>query len=279
MKFRESHCPGRANAVASVSGHDPTVGRCREGPIVRSATEARVIRPVPRPEAGKVLICLSYSGGGTAKFRAWAKTAPAHLEVALVCYPGREGRFTEPFARDWDELLDDVVGAVRPVADRRPYVLFGHSLGGWVAFDTAVRLARAGAPHPDTLVVSACESPVDWPLRQSRTPHPDDSDDALLSWMRRVGQLSPLVLAEPDLREIAVELLRADMRVSRSYRHRSADRVTVPLRVLHATHDPAVSAEAAGRWRQVADGPVQIDELPGDHFYTDQIWATLPERI
>ncbi|MBM0274421.1 thioesterase II family protein [Micromonospora tarensis] len=242
-------------------------------------TGARVIRPAPRPDADRVLICLSYSGGGTAKFRSWAAATPDHVEVAAVCYPGREGRFTEPFARNWDELLDDVMTAIRPLTDQRPYVLFGHSLGGWVAFDAALRLVRSGARHPSALVVSACEAPVDWHLRQSRTPHPDDSDEALLSWMRRVGQLSPLVLAEPDLREIAVDLLRADMRVSRSYRHRPGDLVTVPVQVLHAAHDPAVSAEAAGRWRLVADGPIQIEELPGEHFYTDAVWATLPEQI
>ena len=240
---------------------------------------ARVAVPVARPGAERTLICLSYSGGGTRKFREWASAAPDGVEVAIVCYPGRESRFNDPFARDWDELLEDVLAGARPLIDRRPYVLAGHSLGGWVAFDLAVRLARTGLRQPEGLVVSACESPLDWAARRHRSPDPDAPDDVLLAWLGRIGQISPLVLAEPDLREIALELLRADLRVGRSYRYRAEDRTTVPLQVLHAGDDHVVSAEAVRRWTLVADGTARIVELPGEHFYTDEVWATLPTRM
>ena len=68
-----------------------------------------IVRPDPRPDASHALVCFSFSGGGTARMRSWARVLPPHVELLLVCYPGREGRFVEPFAADWDALVGDAV--------------------------------------------------------------------------------------------------------------------------------------------------------------------------
>lgn len=236
-----------------------------------------VVRPAPRRHARLRLVCLSYSGGGTAPFRRWSRSLPDDVELVLICYPGREGRFNTPAADSFPALLDDVIDAVRPLA-ADPYVLFGHSFGAGVAFEGAAALTRLGVP-PVSLVVSACEAPVDWHVRAGRSPSLRDSDERLLAWMRDVGQMPEAVLAEPELCEMAVNLLRADMTVSRSYRYLPGTKVDAPIRVLHGSDDPTVTAGAAARWRLVAGGSCVLTELPGGHFYTDVIWAGLPELI
>jgi surfactin synthase thioesterase subunit len=237
-----------------------------------------VLRPVSRPGAECVLVCMGYSGGGTTSFRRWARVLPESVELALVCYPGREARFNTPLVHRWDDLLADVTSAVRPLTER-PYLLFGHSLGGWVAFEVAAGLERAGAAPPEALVISSCVAPADWRNRHERAPSPTDTDSELLTWMSEVGQLPAAVLAEPDLREMAVELLRADMDVSYSYRYQPGVRTRVPTQVLHGRDDHLVPVESVRRWRLVTSGAYQVDELPGGHFYTDEVWERLPERF
>ncbi|MFC9863916.1 MULTISPECIES: thioesterase II family protein [unclassified Streptomyces] len=241
---------------------------------MRTGSRAAVYRPRPRPRAGRVLVCLSYCGGGTAPFRRWAETVPDDVELALVCYPGREARFNTPFARDWVALRDDVVHAVRGLADR-PYTLFGHSMGSWVAFETAAQLDRLGVTPPSALVVSGGVAPH---RRESRTdvPRSADSDDALITWMREFGQMSAVVADEPELRKLAVELLRADLEVTESYRFVPGTRATAPLRVLYGTEDTGAFSEVERDWKSLADGGFEALELPGGHFYEPDVWATLP---
>ncbi|MCX5380994.1 thioesterase II family protein [Streptomyces sp. NBC_00091] len=236
-----------------------------------------VIRPLDRPGARRTLVCLGFCGGGTAAYRDWARAVPEDTDLALVCYPGREGRFAEDHAPTWDALVADAADAVRAAA-RTPYVLFGHSMGGWVAFEAAVRLERAGL-GPRALVVSSCNAPSGGVTERDQFPAGRDTDAQLLDWMRTAGLLPDYVLGDPDLTAMAVELMRADIRVRDDYRYVPGVRVQAPLQVLHGASDPVVDPAGAARWRELTTGAAEVTALPGGHFYTPGDWAVLPRHI
>jgi surfactin synthase thioesterase subunit len=224
-----------------------------------------------------VLVCLGYSGGGTAPFRSWATQLPDDMELVLVCYPGRESRFSEPYATEWDPLCDEVVDAVVTEVATRPYVLFGHSMGAVMAFEVAAR-AEGRGHGPTALTVSASEAPPDWPV-PGHEPNLGQTDDELVHWMSTVGQLPQALLDEPELVQMAVSLLRADLTVSASYRYRPGTTVRAPLQIVYGVDDGDDSAGSAKRWLGLGEGSVRVDELPGGHFYTPEIWSTFPSRI
>jgi surfactin synthase thioesterase subunit len=256
----------------------PRLVRWRDMTRTSGAATTGIVRPQPRPDAARRLVCLSFCGGGTASFRPWASVLPPDVELDLVCYPGREGRYGAPFAQTWDELQDDVLRSVSVLTDR-PYTLLGHSMGGWVAFDLAARLAASGLPGPSALVVSAAEAPARWATKRSRAPRPADTDESLLHWMSTVGQLAEPVLRHPELRAMAVEVLRADLRVSDGFRYYPGTRLDVPIQVLYGAEDVDVDADAVAGWPSATSGPTHVDRLPGGHFYTPEQWASLPNAL
>jgi len=231
-----------------------------------------VVWPARRPYADQLLVCLSYRGGGTAAFRPWARVLADDCDLALICYPGRERRFSEPALRDWPTLFGDALAAVRSVADR-PYVLFGHSTGTWMAFEVAVAMERSSNP-PVALVVSAGNAPTRAEEERRRTPRAGAPDEDLLRWMVRFGQLPPVVLADPDARQMALDLFRADSWAADSYEYVPGRTVRAPLHVLCGTDDAQVDGD--GGWEPLATGGYRLDRLPGGHFYTTDVWATLP---
>jgi surfactin synthase thioesterase subunit len=230
----------------------------------------RVVRPRPRPDARRALVCLSYAGGGTAPFRGWAAHVPDDVELTLVCYPGRERRISEPMPSSWEALLDDVAQGVQEAADGRPYVLFGHSMGGAVAAALVLRSAT-----PTSLVLSATRSPLST-LGYSLSP--TDSDETYVEWIRGKEQVSDEVLEYPELREMAVSLLRADVTVLHDLAYDPAQRISVPTQVLYGELDE-VDEEAVGGWSKIVTSELRIDRLPGGHFYVPQVWERLPEHI
>jgi surfactin synthase thioesterase subunit len=235
-----------------------------------------LLRPLPRPRAARTLLCLSFCGGGTAVFRPWVHALPDDVELALYCYPGRESRFGTPFAADWDGLISDALEGVRSIAGR-PYALMGHSMGAWVAFDLARRAPRAAVAPPEALIASGADAPSHWQQVKHAVPGPDDTDGALLDWMIGNEQIPEELRGVPDVLRMAVDLLRADMRIVDSYRYRDGERAPVPVQVLYGEQDG--TEEGAERWRLLSPKGFEATRLPGGHFYTPEVWSRLPEHV
>ncbi|MFE5406414.1 thioesterase II family protein [Streptomyces sp. NPDC056580] len=181
-----------------------------------------MIRPKQLDDAATTLVCLGFCGGGTGPYHPWAEVVAPDVDLALVCYPGRDGRFMEDFATTWDELAEDATRTVVSAVGDHPYVLFGHSMGGWMAFDVATRLEARNSSVPDALVVSSCNAPARGLTPRDMFPARQDTDEDLMTWMRTHGLVAEHVLGDPDLLEMAVEIMRADIAVRDTFHHNGA---------------------------------------------------------
>jgi surfactin synthase thioesterase subunit len=229
------------------------------------------------PASAKTLVCLSFCGGGSSAYRHWAGAVPEGLGLAAVCYPGREGRFREPFARRWDDLVADAVDIVQAAAER-PYVLFGHSMGSWVAFAVTGELERRGVGAPEMVIVSSCNPPDRGLTPRDRFPAATDTDGDLMAWIGRHGLMPAHVLNEPALQTMALRLMRADIALRDTFQPNRA-RISAPLHVVSAQDDAVIADDAQDRWRALTSGPFSAQTLPGGHFYTPEIWRRLPAHL
>ncbi|KAI2555142.1 oleoyl-ACP hydrolase [Homo sapiens] len=78
------------------------------------------------PEATFKLICFPWMGGGSTHFAKWGQDTHDLLEVHSLRLPGRESRVEEPLENDISQLVDEVVCALQPVIQDKPFAFFGH---------------------------------------------------------------------------------------------------------------------------------------------------------
>ena len=240
--------------------------------------ETVVVRRRRNPAATLRLICLGFCGGGAASYLDWESVIPTHVELAAICYPGREGRFVEGYAEDWSALTEDAVAAVLSATDL-PYVLFGHSMGGWMAFDVTARIERDGGRLPQGLTVSSANAPSRGLTARDMFPSSRSTDQELCNWISRHGLAAEHVLANEDLRDMALELMRADIKVRDTFFYEKGTQVSVPLQVLTGASDVVIEPKAGAQWGALTRGTFRHDELPGGHFYISEVWRTLPKHI
>jgi surfactin synthase thioesterase subunit len=217
--------------------------------------------PQPRPAAAAQLFCLPYAGAGASAFHRWPAAIDPAVEVLAVQLPGRESRFLEDPDFEIAELADAIVERVR-----RPFALYGHSLGGRNAFEVVRHLHRTGGPLPVRLYVGACRAP------HIRAAGPFDGlsevdDDELLRRIEQGGGLSAEVLAEPELVELLLPVLRADFQKLDDYVFVAGEPVPVPVVAFAGRGDRAVPLADIQAWHTHAGAGLTVHEVDGDHFF------------
>ncbi|GIG67354.1 thioesterase II family protein [Phytomonospora endophytica] len=219
-----------------------------------------VRRAAPGPATR--LHCFPHSGGSPGEYLRWSDALP-RAEVRAVQLPGHGARLAEAPLRDVRELVGRLVAAVEFTP---PFVLFGHSLGALIAYETAHALSAAGLPPPAGLVVSAYPAPHLTRL-QARTPVHRMSDGELTPLvLAGYGELADELRADPEYLGMVLDRYRADHELVETYQYREREPLTCDVTVLGGLDDD-IGVDELAAWRAHTDAGFAVHLLPGDHFY------------
>ncbi|SDE02170.1 thioesterase II family protein [Streptomyces prasinopilosus] len=222
------------------------------------------IRPLRGAAAPRARVLFLPHAGGAASFYApFAGWFPEGYDVTAVQYPGRQERFGEPFVTTVEGLADRLVPSLRRwAAQPVPLVLFGHSMGASVAFESVLRLGRDRLTEHCRLVVSGRTAPS--VPRESPVP---DSDREILDHLAALGGTDPEIVRDPDLMDLFLPVLRNDYRAIARYRADPGAVVDTPVLCLTGDRDPQVAPEGAAAWKNHTTAGFRLETLPGDHFF------------
>ena len=220
----------------------------------------------PLAASQPLLICLPYAGGGASAFRAWSSLFDASIAVAAVQYPGREDRFTEATIDDMSHLLTTLLTELQGEVATRPYALLGHSMGGAIAHELAIRLDALGIP-PWHLFISERQPPRYHP-RGSALHRSSDSD--ILAELRRLNPRNNALVTSPELAALLVPIIRSDYRLIENYRPYDTPVIRCPIDVLAGRDDPDLPADQICAWADYTSASCQVHIFSGDHFFINQ---------
>ncbi|MGI5339147.1 thioesterase II family protein [Streptomyces sp. CA-181903] len=220
-----------------------------------------------RPAAGLDLFCLPCAGGGASAYERWQEHLDAHgagVRVLPVRLPGREDRAHEPrFTR-----LDDLVAELDEQLDEalsRPHVLYGHSMGAFVAHALTLARQRRGAAPPRALVLSSHRAPH---VRPTRILDPDADDETLAGVLAELGGIPWELARRPRFRAAYMPLVRDDLRLCTGWTEPAdVEPLAVPLHLFAGADDRLVPVPAMAAWRDHAGRGSELRVLPGGHFF------------
>ncbi len=221
-----------------------------------------IARPAPNARAQVRLVCVPYAGGGASIFREWPKLLPPEVELCVAQLPGREARFSEPLEKRAAPIVAALAGALAPLGDL-PLAVFGHSMGGLIAFELARALERSGEQSVLAAFVSGRSAPH---LRDPERLH-ELSDAAMLAGLQKLGGMPREVLEHAELLQLVLPILRADLAVDETAVVDVKPPLRCPLVVLGGRRDPLVPVESLEAWRGYTRGQARVALCDGDHFF------------
>lgn len=241
-----------------------------------TGTQTWIGRPAPRDGARLRLFCLPYAGGGTTAYRPWIEHLPADIELCTVRLPGREMRLREKPYTNMDDLVVDLSESIEPLLDR-PYALFGHSMGAWVAFALAHQLRRRSSPQPIHLFVSGRRAPQ---LPEAEAPlHQLPDADFVAAMVRRYDAIPQVLLQDVALLRLFLPALRADMTMIETYRYAEEPPLRCPIAAFGGWEDRRATQAGLSAWRDHSTGAFALRMFPGGHFFIQSTRESLVEEV
>ncbi len=220
------------------------------------------------PGAGARVFCFPYAGGDPRMYLRWQPLLAGDAEIVAVCPPGRGSRASQPLP-SIDGFIDGAATAIAAAVedDGRPAYLFGHSLGGLVAFEVARRLRDV--PALRQFIGSGISAPSVLPSQRVRHLASLEGRE-FAEALRFFGGIPPEVLDDEDVLEILLPGLIADFRMAAGYRYRPAKPLPVKVSLVTGRDDPHVGPAQLAAWRDECEYPPEYHWADGGHFYFDQ---------
>ncbi|MFJ9033478.1 thioesterase II family protein [Streptomyces sp. NPDC102274] len=222
------------------------------------------------------LFVFHHAGGSHLPYRDWPGRFPAGWEVRPVDAPGRGLLAERPSIGDADRLVDHFRRELDAGLEGR-YALFGHSMGGLVAYELTRRLLAEGRTPPVWLGLSARGTP---------RPGGDGTrrhllrDTELRRELAAMGGTPAAALEDPELWRLFGPAIRADLRLVETWRP-APDPVPlpVPLSVFGGTGDTVAPPARLAGWADRAEHFLGMHLFEGGHFYFQPDPTALTGRI
>ncbi|MFI1996710.1 thioesterase II family protein [Actinoplanes sp. NPDC020271] len=218
----------------------------------------------PAHEAPVRVVCFPHAGGAASYFHPLSRALFPHADVLAIQYPGRQDRFGEPCIEDIFLIAERISDELLTWSDR-PLVLFGHSMGAAVAFETALRL-ESHEVTPLILFASGRNAPS--VRRRQRVDLATDAE--LIAEVKRLNGANAAFLSDEALLEVVMPSIRSDHRAVARYHNSTARPLRCPIVAMLGDVDPIVDIAEAQRWSHHTLSSFRMRVFSGGHFFLEQ---------
>jgi surfactin synthase thioesterase subunit len=214
------------------------------------------LQRAPSPEASGRVFCIPHAGSGASIFDNWP-AAQGSVEFLPVELPGRITRFGESMPETFQDLAAAMIAGLEPYLDV-PFAFFGHCWSALIAYEATAQLQRAEQPKAERLFVSSQVAPQDGPIGRMLGMEDEELVEELEATIRAQGRRP-----HPELVAIYVNVLRADVEVSRRYVVPDPLRLSCPITAIGWTDDTEVRPAQMTGWTTC--GETTFETFPGRH--------------
>ncbi|GAA0389000.1 alpha/beta fold hydrolase [Paenibacillus motobuensis] len=212
------------------------------------------------------------AGGDVSTYLQWEEKMPSFVETAFVRLPGRGARMMEPAIDEIGALTERLAEEIKPYTDI-PYVLFGHSMGGLVAYELTQRLYSRNIALPDCIMISSIKAPHHMnSFTECLTADGNDklylkSDAEFIERIIGLGGIPEAFSENREFLQLILPTFRKDMKLCETYCSEGARALPVPFEIYGGSRDAVATRTELEGWKDYTTRKFAFTLFQGNHFY------------
>lgn len=227
-----------------------------------------------------MLLMLPCAGGCAANYSKYKKYLD---EVIVYEYPGHWTRYDEPLKSSMKSLAEAIAEEIIFSHYSSKIFLFGHSMGGLVAWYIAKNLQQRNV-NIAGLFIAACHTPRQradfFPKSNDAPPQVTEnitelvkSDEEIKAFLKKIRQVPEKILDSYFFDKNLLPVIRNDFRIIQEQTDdqfelfKNNRLLSVPIICFSGTNDPIVNCADMEQWKNFTDNQFAIYSCIGDHFF------------
>lgn len=219
-------------------------------------------------EGQQQIFLFPYLGGGQLSFRGFAQALRKMGDYELIGMlpPGHFGsklKLTDSF----ESLLSGYYQAIKDIA-KPGFVLYGHSMGGTIAYFLLKRFLNDSDCLPSMIVASS----VPAPSFMSDKAYSTRSDMEIVDGLKLLGGIPQEFADNEEMRQLYAPIFRADYLILEEAAKQEISAVNIPAGFLWTQEDVSVPLMDFLDWRRFLSGKILVRAMPPGtgHMFVEQ---------
>lgn len=225
------------------------------------------------------VFCLPYAGGNSSIYYSWKNKVKKGIDIIPIEYMGHGKNIMEGLYSSIDEAVNDILAKITDKIDD-DYIIYGHSMGALLTFETACRLCAEKFKKPLKIILAGIRPPH---LIKKDRKITHLSKDEFMYEVYSMGEMSKEVYQDRELYNLYYNILYSDFCLVEQYSVvENNKKIDVPTIVLAGQLDHEAPKKCMLEWKNYIAGNFQFFTLPGNHFFAfneEQVFFELFNKI
>lgn len=206
----------------------------------------------------KIFLC-PFAGGTKASYNIFLKYWN-NIESMTCNYKGRDGKNQ---CKDFKTMVKDCLDQCYKFIEDEEYVIFGHSMGAYVAYEVAYQMQYIYDNPPVKVFISGEPSPKpEFCIEEFNT------DEALMEYLHFMGGTDNRLLSDAGFLETLLARLRSDFHLMNSYDSRKkVMKIETDMIWMYGIKDKSFESKTVEQWSNKITGTFKKELFKGGHFY------------
>lgn len=225
-----------------------------------------------------VAFFIPFAGGSSYSFIQCAKKND-ELDFVLLDYPGKGRRARESFALTMDELVEDVFCQIVSYVTKyeiKEYLLWGHSMGGSIAYEVTLLMNRRNEIVPKCIVISGTPPPTFDNRDEIKTKIQNQND--FLAYLASFGLIADVEILKRPVFTKFIKASLNDYSILANYVPSKEVIKNVNGVVLYGKDDDSFVADWRD-WKRFFEMNCLVCEYPGNHFFIFDSFPNIVDQI